>query len=54
MHFFSQACVETSGEGGERDVRRLRGDALQHPLGLSEVRLRCLPGLLQGEGEKKL
>lgn len=53
-YLFSQAGVEESREGREGDVRRLRGDALQHPLGLSEVRLRRLPGLLQGQGEKEL
>lgn len=54
MHVFSQAGVEASGEGREGDVRRLRSDTLQHPLGLSEMRLRRLPGLLQGQGEKEL
>lgn len=52
--FFSQAGVEASSEGGERDVRCLRGNALQYPLGLSEMWLCCLSGLLQGQGEKEL
>lgn len=51
---FSQIGVEARGEGGEGDVRRLRGDALQHPLGVSEVWLCCLLGLLQGQRKKEL
>ena len=38
--------MEARGTGGARDVRRVRDDALQHALGVPQVRLRRLHRLL--------
>lgn len=54
LYLNSQAGMEASGERGEGDVRRLWGNTLQHPLGLSEMWFCCLPRLLQGQGEEEL
>ena len=39
--------VEAGGAGREGDVRRVRLDSVQPPLGVLQVRLRRLRGLLQ-------
>ncbi len=44
--------VEAGGAGRPRDVRRVRGDALQQALGLRQVRLRRLHRLLSDADER--
>lgn len=50
----SQDSLETGGEGGAWELRRMRGHIVQHSLGVPEMWICGVLGLLQGEGEEEL
>ena len=55
MCFFSRQRrrLEARRSGRARDVRRLRRQPLQLPLGVRQVRLRRLPRLLRRQEERR-
>lgn len=50
----SQDSLETGGEGGAWELRCLRGHIVQHSLGVPEMWICGLLGLLQVKGEEEL